>query len=97
MPWAWILVIGLLGYLQRSVPWVFAGRRPIPPGMARWLSFVAPAAFTVLMVDSVHQLNWITLLALAVAGWLSFRIRNLGVAVLAALAIGVLGKVLGTN
>ncbi len=97
MPWAWILGIGLLGYLQRSVPWVFAGRQPMPPGMARWLSFVAPAAFTVLLVDSLHQLNGVTLLALAVAGLLSFRLRNLGVAVLAALAIGVLGKVMGMD
>lgn len=95
MPWSWILGLGLLGYLQRSVPWVFAGRQPIPPAMVRWLSFVAPAAFTVLMVDSLGHLNGVTLLALAVAGLVSVRVRNLGVAVLVALAIGVFGKSMG--
>lgn len=92
MTWLMLGALGLLGYLQRMLPWVLAERMALPPSLATWLRYVAPAAFATLFVTDVRRLTLATAMALAAAGLISWRTRNLGLAVLAALVVGLIGR-----
>ncbi len=92
MTWLFLGALGLLGYLQRMLPWVLAERVALPPSLAAWLRYVAPAAFATLLVTDVHRLTMATGAALASAALVSWRTRNLGLAVFAALLVSLLGQ-----
>ena len=91
MTWLILGALGVLGYLQRMLPWVLAERTVLPPWLAAWLRYVAPAAFATLLVTDVQHWTWSTGAALLAAGLTSWRTRNLGLAVMAALLLSLIG------
>lgn len=95
MPWPLLAAIAVLGYLQRTVPWVLAGRTALPPGLTQWLRFVAPAAFAVLTVTDLARPAPASFIALGVSAAISWRTRNLGLAVLTAIAVIVAAQIPG--
>lgn len=44
---------GLVTWVPRIIPFVFASERPLPPIVSLWLSFVPVCIFTALVVDSL--------------------------------------------
>lgn len=92
MTWLMLGALGLLGYLQRMLPWVLAERIALSPSLSTWLRYVAPAAFATLLVTDVRQLTLVSGIALAAAGLMSWRTRNLGLTVLAALVVSLIGR-----
>lgn len=87
MTWAELGVLAALGYLQRMGPWVLAGRTRMPPRLASWLRYVSPAAFATLLVSDIQRVTVATLAALAAAALVSWRTKNLGLAVLGAVGV----------
>lgn len=93
--WLILVVLAGLGYAERSLPWVLAQRWGLSPGMTRWLTYVAPAAFATLLVYDLGRLDFSTLMALVVSGLVAWKTRNLGGAVFAAMAVKMLFIVIG--
>lgn len=94
LQWLFLAVLALLGYAQRSLPWVLAKRLGLGPGLTHWLQYVAPAAFATLLVYDLGPIDSSTLVALGMAGLVAWRSRNLGAAVLAAMAVKILWMVI---
>ncbi len=85
--WWLLVVLALLGYAQRSLPWIFSERMGLGPAVTRWLTYVAPAAFATLLVYDLGRVDVSTLIALIGAGLVAGRTKNLGGAVFAAMGI----------
>lgn len=94
MSWTDLIVLAALGYVQRSLPWVLAERIGLPGRVQEWLRYVAPAAFATIMVSDVSRASPQALVSLVAAAFVSWRTRNLGLAVLAAVAVGLIGQLL---
>ncbi len=92
MPWLWLLGLAAVGYTQRSVPWILARQIGIPPAVVNWLIYVAPAAFATLLVTDVGRLSPAAVASLIAAAAISWRTRNLGLAVFGALFVGLLSQ-----
>ncbi|NMP22382.1 AzlD domain-containing protein [Sulfobacillus harzensis] len=97
MPWSWLVIVGALGYAQRSLPWMLASRHPLPKAVVQWLRFVAPAAFATLMVEDLAHFTVPAMAAIVAAGLISWRTRNLGFAVVGALVVSVGLQALGLS
>lgn len=93
--WLVLVVLTVLGYAERSLPWVLAERLGLSPGLTQWLTYVAPAAFATLLVYDLGRLDFSTVIALAGAGLVAWRTRNLGAAVFTAMAVKMLFIVTG--
>ncbi len=89
MTWTWLIILSALGYAQRTIPWAMSARFNLPGKVTVWLRYVGPAAFATLLVTDITKVTMPALLSLAVAGFISWRTRNLGLAVLAALAVNI--------
>lgn len=92
--WMLLGVLAILGYAQRGLPWIFAERLGLGPGLTRWLQHVAPAAFATLLVYDIGPIDGSTFVALGLAGLVAWRTRNLGGAVFAAMGVKILWVVM---
>lgn len=88
--WLILVILAVLGYAERSLPWLLAQRLGLSSGLIQWLTYVAPAAFATLLVYDLGRLDLSTLMALAASGLVAWRTRNLGGAVFAAMVVKIL-------
>ena len=89
MSWELLTVLAVMGYAQRSIPWVLAQRITIPQNVTRWLEYVAPAAFATLFVTDVTKLTLVSVAALLSAVIVAWRTKNLGLTVLIAMFVSI--------
>lgn len=84
--WSSILIVAMVGamtYSMRAVVIVAMANRTIPPPVERALRSVGPAVLAALAVNLAAggeggpSLTWPEVLALAVAGVVAWRVRNL--------------------
>ncbi|MHB1955397.1 MAG: AzlD domain-containing protein [Sulfobacillus sp.] len=92
--WTLIFLLAVVGYAQRSVPWLAANRAGLPQKLQQWFEFVAPAAFATLAVNDLGHLDWAVGIAMTVATFVAWRTKNLGLTVLIAMTISLLSRLL---
>lgn len=85
-----IIALALMSFLQRFLPWAFYSRLSSEKSLQRVFDMLAISAFTALFVYNVQTLDPVTLISLAVAFVVVLRTRNLGLTVIAAMAISII-------
>ena len=84
-----IAALALLSLSQRLVPWLVISRFSGGRNMEQIFNLFAVSAFSALAVYNITEFTAGSLVSLAVAALVALRTRNLGYAVLAAIAVSL--------
>jgi len=84
-----IIALALMSFLQRFLPWAFYSKLSSEKSLQKMFDMLAISAFTALFVYNVQALDPVTLISLAVAFIVVLKTRNLGLTVIAAMAISI--------
>ena len=85
-----IAVLAILSLSQRLVPWLVISRFSGGRHMEQIFNLFAVSAFSALAVYNITEFTAGSLVSLVVAAMVALRTRNLGYAVLAAIAVSLL-------
>ena len=84
-----IVPLALLSFLQRFIPWIFYSRIGNAKGAEKIFDMLALSAFAALFVYNIQKLDIETLVSLAVALPVILKTKNMGLTVIAAMAVSL--------
>ena len=84
--WIIILVLAVLSLIQRLVPWLILRKYSDVENIDRMFGYLAISAFATLMIENIPKITPVFVVSLIFALIVSLKTKNVGLAVLAAMA-----------